>query len=148
MAALSIRGSTPAVLPILRYKFLETLDSETIPSTVTRNTLSPSIILKGALIGKLSGKQINARVLLDSGAEGLMINERFAQKHKLTLSRLVHPFPATNVDGSKNSHGLIQFTTIQRLRLLDQDSTSHQEEAEFYVTNIGDVDIIIGTDWL
>ncbi len=105
-------------------------------------------MLRGTLVGKLSNKQINARILLDSGAEGLMINEPFARKHSLTLRRLRHPFPAINVDGSKNSHGLIQYTTIQRLRLSDSDENYHQEDAEFYVTNVGDVDIIIGTDWL
>ena len=105
-------------------------------------------MLRGSLIGKHSGKQINARILLDSGAEGLIINEAFVKRNSLTLQKLIHTFPAVNVDGSPNSHGLIQYTTIQRLRLLGQESNYHQEEAEFYVTNIGDTDIILGTDWL
>jgi hypothetical protein len=136
------------VLPILRYKFLDTVESEHVPSNVTRNILSPSIMLRGTLVGKHSGKQISARVLLDSGAEGLIMNESYAQKNKLTLRRLLKTFPAINVDGTKNSQGLIQYTTIQRLRLHGRHSSYHQEDAEFYVANIGDEDIIVGTDWL
>ena len=105
-------------------------------------------MLRGTLVGKVSNRQINARILLDSGAEGLMINEPFVKKHNLTTRRLRHAFPAINVNGTRNSHGLIQYTTIQCLRLSDNTNQYHQEDAKFYVTHIGDVDLIIGTDWL
>ena len=60
IAALSIRVVSP--LSIFRYNFLETLDSEHVPASVTRNILSPSIMLRGTLVGKLSARQINARI--------------------------------------------------------------------------------------
>jgi len=70
------------------------------------------------------------------------------RKTKLTMCQLVHPFPTINVDGSKNSHGLIQYTTIQQLRLSTHLQPSTKKKQNSMSTNVGDVDIIIGTDWL
>jgi hypothetical protein len=36
-------------------------------------------------MGKHSGKEISACALVDSGAEGMIINSSFASKNKLTL---------------------------------------------------------------
>jgi hypothetical protein len=63
------------------------------------------------------------------------------------LRTLRQPLPAQNVDGSENKGGLISHTTIQQLRI-GKPLTQHDEQAEFYVTNIGNYDIILGTDWL
>ena len=42
-------------------------------------------MLRVFLVGRQSQKKISASTLLDSGAEGMIINTTFAQKHKLTL---------------------------------------------------------------
>ena len=88
-------------------------------TTITKNIRSPSIALKVYLIGKLSGKQISAKALLDSGAEGMIIHERFVERNHLSTKKLTRPLPAQNVDGTQNTHGSITHSTIQRLRIHD-----------------------------
>ncbi|KAF5363153.1 hypothetical protein D9758_008364 [Tetrapyrgos nigripes] len=116
---------------------------------ITRNRQIPSITLKTELIGKVTGRKIDANALIDSGAEGIIINGQFAQKHQLTLLPIKKPFPVRNIDGSENTMGWVREYTIQDLRIYSQDNkVYHKEKAEFYVTDIGDHDIILGTDWL
>ena len=130
-----------------RYAILDTLDSDPVALEVIRNIRSPSIALRVSLVRKISGKEISAHALVDSGAEGMIIHKDFAKRHKLTLRTLRQPLPAQNVDGSENKGGLISHTTIQRLRI-GKPPAQHDEQAEFYVTNIGNYDMILGTDWL
>jgi hypothetical protein len=72
-------------------------------------------VLRVTLVGKKSGQEISARALLDSGAEGIIINEDFARRNKLTLKTLVNPLPVKNVDGTLNKRGSVRYTTIQRI---------------------------------
>ena len=127
---------------------LETIDSEPVPLNVIRNTRYPSISIRVNLVGKISGTKINARGLVDSGAEGLIIHEPFARRHNLSLRTLRKPLPAHNVDGSENRSGDIRYTTIQKIQLQDTQGHTHTETAEFYITNTGDYDLVFGTDWL
>ncbi|KAF5345315.1 hypothetical protein D9758_002139 [Tetrapyrgos nigripes] len=118
-------------------------------SAITRNKQIPSITLKTELIGKITGRKIDASALIDSGAEGIIINSQFAQRNQLTLLPIKNPFPVRNVDGSENTMGWVREYTIQNLRIYSRDNKAyHEEQAEFYVTDIGDHDIILGTDWL
>ena len=89
-------------------------------------------------------KQIGARALLDSGAEGLYCNTKFIQKHQLPLEPLTMPVYPRNVDGSLNKEGAIHHAAILRMEMGDK----HQELAECLVTDIGDNDLLLGTDWL
>jgi hypothetical protein len=100
------------------------------------------------LVGQKSGQEISARTLLDSGAEGIIIDYTFAKKHNLTLRNLVRPIPVQNVDGSMNQQGAVHHTTIQTIHIKSLTNKHHQERAELYVTALGDHDIIFGTDWL
>jgi hypothetical protein len=101
-----------------------------------------------SLVGKHSGKEISARALVDSGAEGMIINSSFAKKHGLTLRQLRTPLPVQNDDGSSNKSGAVLSTTIQTIRIWTPQNQYHEECSEFYVTAIGTHDIILGTDWL
>jgi hypothetical protein len=100
------------------------------------------------LVGKKSNREISARALLDSGAEGIIIDQDFATSNKLTLRNLVHPLPVKNVDGTLNKRGSIKYTTIQRMRIKTPNGHFHEETAELYITTLADHDIIFGTDWL
>jgi hypothetical protein len=80
-----------------------------------RNIRSPSITLRVTLVGFKTGREINARALLDSGAEGIIIDHAFAKQHKLTLRTLVKPLPVKNVDGTTNLAGAVRHTTIQTI---------------------------------
>jgi hypothetical protein len=131
-----------------RSPLLETVDSEPVPGDTIRNIRSPSITLRVTLVGKLTGREINARALLDSGAEGIIIDQDFATRNKLTLRTLVTPLPVKNVDGTLNKRGSVRYTTIQRIRIKTLNDQFHEETSELYVTTLGDHDIIFGTDWL
>lgn len=118
-------------------------------SAVTRNRQTPSITLELEFIGKLTGKRIVAQALVDSGAEGIIINARYANAHHFTLIPLSSPFPVRNVDGSENVMGWVRHYTVQLVRIYSRDGQSYHEELiELYVTDIGDHDVILGTDWL
>jgi hypothetical protein len=105
-------------------------------------------VLRVTLVGKKSGQEISACALLDSGAEGIIIDEDFARRNKLTLRTLVNPLPVKNVDGTLNKRGSVRYTTIQRIRIKTLEEEFHEETTELYVTTLGDHDIILGTDWL
>ena len=75
-----------------------------------RNIHAPSIRINVQIIH--NKKQISARVLLDSGAEGLYCNTKFIQKHQLPLEPLTMPVYLRNVDGSLNKEGAIRHAAI------------------------------------
>jgi gag-polyprotein putative aspartyl protease len=135
-------------LLIRNLVLLETVGSEPVPRGTIRNIRSPSITLRVSLVGKHSGKEISARALVDSGAEGMIIHQDFAKRNNLTLRTLKSPLPVRNVDGSSNTSGAVHHTTIQTLRIKAPQNNYHEERSEFYITAIGDHDIILGTDWL
>jgi hypothetical protein len=101
-----------------------------------------------SLVSKRSQQQISASALLDSSAKGMIINTAFAQKHNLTLCTLKSPLPVKKVDGSSNKAGPICSTTIQTIHIQTLKQHYHQKHSEFYITNIGTHNIILGTDWL
>jgi hypothetical protein len=99
-----------------------------------------------SLVGQWSQQQISAFALLDNGAEGMIINTAFAQKHKLTLRMLKSPLPVKNVDSSPNKARPICSTTIQTIHIQTLEKHYHQKHSEFYVTNVSTHDIILGTN--
>jgi len=108
------------------------------------NTRSPSFGLRVQI--NLDGKLIDAHVLLDSGAEGIYCNTRFIEKHSIpthAIDRPVYPF---NVDGTINKDGVMRHAAILQMGMsVDRD---HWETVEVAITNIGQQEIILGTDWL
>ena len=140
--------SFPRSCTVNRYYLLETLDSEPVPCDTIRNKRSPSITLRVTLVEKKSGREISARALLDSGAEGIIIDHDYAKSHKLTLRTLVKPIPVRNVDGTPNKKGTVQYTMIQTIQIKSLTNEYYEETSELYITSLGDHDIIFGTDWL
>lgn len=68
--------------------------------------------------------------LIDSGAEGMIVHQRFADKHHLIKKKLERPFPVRNVDGTENTMGLVTHTTIQRIHIYDHETNAYHEEDE------------------
>jgi len=106
------------------------------------NTRVPSIRIPVRIVCK--GKQIDARALLDSGAEGMFCNASFAVKHKLPLYKLQAPIYPRNVDGTINAQGAINYTALLHMNM----GAKHSEQVRFFVTNTGAHDMLLGTDWL
>ncbi len=114
----------------------------TVPPEMIRNIRAPSIRLPVRI--RYNERQIDARALLDSRAEGIYCNAEFIQKNKLPLKNLDHPIYPKNVDGSLNRQGAIRHATILHMEM----GKTHREYAKFLVTNTGDHDMLLGTDWL
>jgi hypothetical protein len=86
----------------------------------------------------------DAKALLDSGAEGVYINTSYVKKHQLPLQDLKTPIYPRNVDGTPNKNGAICHAAILRMEMGDD----HRERVLFLVTDTGNHDILLGTDWL
>src|ERR1700742_1066792 len=87
-AALSVRDVTTPPLCTTKTVAL----GQTVPHVTIRtiqNTRAPSIRIPVRIVCK--GKQINAQALLDSGAEGLFCNTKFATQHGIPLQTLTTP---------------------------------------------------------
>ena len=54
-------------------------------------------MLRVSLVEKHSGKEISARALVDSGVEGMIINNAFAKKNKLSLQRCFPRVSSTEI---------------------------------------------------
>jgi hypothetical protein len=95
--------------------------------------------------GKLThaGKNVDAQILVDSGATHSFIHQRILDRNQWKGRPLEKPFNVLNANGSTNQAGKI----TQELRLpLTVGTTRHYET--FYVSNTGKDDIILGMTWL
>jgi hypothetical protein len=79
--------------------------------------------------------------LIDSGAEGLFIDKSIA--HKWRMSILKSPIKVRNVDGTYNENGAITERCLIPFRINDKIMTEW-----FYVTALGDQNLILGLPWL
>lgn len=88
-------------------------------------------------------KAVKTLALIDSGAGGVFIDQRFAQKLNLPFSSLEEPIIVHNVDGTKNKTGLIHhFVNVDTL--INDRITN----IKMYVTGLGRQKIILGFPWL
>jgi len=78
-------------------------------SIVTLSTIQnkrvPSIRIPVRIVH--NGRKIDARALLDSGAEGIYCNATFVKNHGFPLLPLQNPIYPCNVDGTINTQGAI-----------------------------------------
>ena len=86
---------------------------------------------------------IGTQALVDSGAEGLFINRRFARNNWINTNPLGHRIIARNVDNTVNKQGIIDHYADINVRIGD---TVHKER--FLVTDTGDSPLILGLPWL
>jgi len=86
----------------------------------------------------------DAKALLDSGTKGIYINANYVKKHQFPLQDLRTLIYPRNVDGTPNKNGVICHTAILRMEMGD----NHRERIMFLVTDTGNYDILLGTDWL
>jgi len=112
-----------------------------VPIDTIQNIRSPSIRVKVRIV--CHRRKIDAHAILDSGAKGVYCNISFINAHKIPTSPLVTPIYPRNVDGTLNKQGPICHTAILRMEMGEE----HKETTEMAVTNIGQHDILLGTDW-
>src|ERR1700678_4451062 len=85
---------------------------------------------------------VETKVLLNTGAEGLFMDRRYAEEHNVTLQRLPNPIIPRNIEGTSNHAGQITYFTwiqakIDKRRFLEK----------LLITNLGSTDVIFGWPW-
>ena len=90
---------------------------------------------------KLQGrfKSTNSAAMIDSGATGLFLHQRFINRHWIFTKRLPHPITLYNIDsGSPNTAGKITHSAW----LLSTVDKNPPQLLEYLITNLGTEDII------
>jgi len=92
----------------------------------------------------LDGKKIvKTKALIDCGAQGAFIDERFAKEHQLPLLRLKKEIPVSNIDETPNRNGPIKYLTRLPVKI-DGNIIS----TEFFISHLGKENVIFGLPWL
>ncbi|EIN06600.1 hypothetical protein PUNSTDRAFT_22454, partial [Punctularia strigosozonata HHB-11173 SS5] len=86
-----------------------------------------------------------ANVLIDSGATGLVINQQFVLKNAIWFDRVDKPF---KMQGFNEATYVCKYKTDLILEIDDGQGNIHKEKNRFYVGDIGNTDVVLGTDWL
>ena len=81
--------------------------------------------------------------MVDSGATALFISERFVREHKIFRHPLKREILLRNIDSSSNKAGTISHYARLPLKIGDK-----HEKTEFFITNIGPENVILGLPWL
>ena len=90
------------------------------------------------------GEQIiETQILLDSGAEGLFMNQAFVEKNQIPTIPLLKPIIPRNVDRTTNQSGRITHHTWAHIVFDDQ-----QLLTRFLIMNTRKSDVLLGLPWL
>src|SRR6266436_3203045 len=106
-------------------------------------SLSPNSFLLSLTSASVSEHACPFVALLDSGSSHCFVDELFAKKNKLSLSKLLSTIPLQLFDGT-TQNSISHKTTIPLTF-----STSETHQMEFYVTKLDKgYSIVLGYDWL
>jgi len=86
---------------------------------------------------------VSVKALLDSGATGLFMNKKCAERGGFKLIKLGKPIIVQNVDGTGNSGGLITHEVEVNLYF-----KGHMERVRMDVCDLGKTEVILGMSWL
>ena len=81
--------------------------------------------------------------MVDSGATALFISQKYVKEKRIRTFPLSIPIKVYNIDGTLNHAGSI--THFARLSLTIEDN---MQWLDFYITDIGEEDVILGLPWL
>jgi len=115
---------------------IRTIRIRSIPGRDSRSMIIDAKILDGKEI-------VETKALIDSGAQGAFIDERFAKEHRFPLLRLKKEIPISNVDETPNRNGPIQYITRFPVKI-DGNVIS----TEFFISHLGKENVILGLPWL
>ena len=87
-------------------------------------------------------KIVDSIALGDTGAGGKFIDQNYAKKQRLPMTKLDEPIEAFNVDGTKNKRGTIKFCIDLNIRINNRTTCER-----LYVTGLGKQKIILGFPW-
>src|SRR5260221_11031969 len=106
-------------------------------------SLSPNSFLRSLTSTSISEHACPFVALLDSGSSHCFVDELFAKKNKLSLSKLLSTIPLQLFDGSTRN------SVSHKTTILLTFSTGKTHWTEFYVTKLDKgYSIVLGYDWL
>ena len=115
---------------------IRTIRIQSVPGRDSRSMIIDAKILDGKEI-------VETKALIDSGAQGAFIDERFVKEHRFPLLRLKKEIPISNVDETPNRNGPIRYITRFPVKI-DGNVIS----TEFFISHLGKENIILGLPWL
>jgi len=86
---------------------------------------------------------ISVKALLDSGATGLFMSKKYAERESFKLIKLEKPILVRNVDGTGNSGGAILHEVEVNMYF-----KGHVERVRIDVYDLGKTEVILGMPWL
>ena len=87
-------------------------------------------------------KIVETNILLDTGAEGMFMNQEYAKKHGVILHKLWWPITPQNVDGTENQAGKITYFTWIQTKINGRKCLER-----LLISNIASSDIIFRLPW-
>jgi hypothetical protein len=105
------------------------------------NSTSTDILLKMTRPDTLESHSTQA--LVDSGATDCFLDWKYVKRYQIPTTKLDRSIPVYNVDGSSNNDGSITHKCEMKVQHKD-----HCEKLWFYITRIGNKEIILGHSWL
>ena len=91
----------------------------------------------------MGNKVVHTKGLLDTGADIVLIHQKFVNQHQLSTVRLPRPLNLTNADGSANKAGQVTHRVEGNFIIKGTSLPTH-----WYVADIGKEDIIFGVPWV
>lgn len=81
--------------------------------------------------------------MVDTGSQGVLMDERYAKALKLPLVRRKHPIPIEAYDGQLAEKALSHYTAPVTLQIGD-----HYEVIEFNIATVAHYPVILGIPWI
>jgi gag-polyprotein putative aspartyl protease len=94
-------------------------------------------------VAKESKESIDTNALLDCGAGGVFMDQKFADRNTIRTTPLKKPILAKNVDGTLNKNGTITHSATIDLRI-----NGRTMKTRCLVMGLGKESIILGLPWL
>jgi len=88
-------------------------------------------------------KGISVKALLDSRATGMFADRKFVKKNGFKLKKLERPVRIQNVDGTRNSRGLVTYEIEMNVYY-----QGHIERMKLDVCDLGRTKVILEMPWL
>jgi len=88
-------------------------------------------------------KGVTIKALLNSGATGMFMNRRMAERHSFKMRKLERPLKVKNVNRTENSKGNIMYQVKVNVFY-----KNHVERMRMDVCNLGKMEMILGMPWL
>jgi len=121
------------------------MDSDDSTEREVRQTLKPlrEVWLNIGLEKVDTHEGVSVKALLDSGATGLFMSKKLAERQGFKLEKLNKPIKVRNVDGSNNKGGSITHEVEVNLFY-----RGHVERVRMDVCELGKTEVILGMPWL